>query len=131
MNWYAAHAILFAQFKEGKQTKFPVWENLLLVKARTEAEAFKKAEKRARQDEGDDGGSFRWDGKPARWVFAGIRKLTLCQDADERPDDGTEISYQEMLVESEASIQKLVAGQEVVVRYSAEFDESPSRKQVG
>jgi hypothetical protein len=124
MNWYAAHLILYVQFKNRAQRKFPVWENIILIKARTEEEAFAKAEQRGKEEEGDDGGTFKWEGKPARWVFAGVRKLTLCEDPERRPDDGTEVSYTEMEVDSEQAVAKLVGGQSVAVTYTDQFAEA-------
>ena len=40
MTWYAAHIILAVRLKEQKQKRFPVWENVILIEAKTEAEAF-------------------------------------------------------------------------------------------
>ncbi len=126
-NWYAAHLILYVKLKEHSQRHYTVWENIVLIKARTEEEAFTKAEQRGKKDEGDDGGTFRWDGKPAQWVFAGVRKLALCEDPERRPDDGTEVSYTEMEVASEQAVRKLVAGQPVAVKYREEVSESEMR----
>jgi len=131
MNWYAAHVILYVQFKERPQNHFPVWENVILLKARNETQAYKKAEKRGREEEGDDDGSFHWQGRAARWVFAGVRKVTLCQEAEKRPDDGTEISYQELQLDSKAALEKLVAGQEVTVRLADEFAAPRPEARVG
>jgi hypothetical protein len=116
-SWYAAHLILYVKLKHHAQRHYPIWENILLIKARNEEEAFAKAEARGKEEEGDDGGTFRWAGKPARWVFAGVRKLTLCEDAEKRPDDGTEVSYTELEVDSEQAVRKLVRGQSVAVTY--------------
>jgi hypothetical protein len=123
-NWYASHLILYVQLKDRTQRKFPIWENIILIKAKTEEEAFAKAERRGKDEEGDDNGSFRWEGKPARWVFAGIRKLTLCEDPERRPDDGTEVSYTEMEVDSEQAVAKLVGGQSVSVTFADAFVEA-------
>ncbi len=120
-SWYAAHLILYVRLKEGPQRKYPVWENIVLIKARTDEEAFAKAEKRGQEEAGDDDGTFRWGGKPARWVFAGVRKVTLCEDPESRPDDGTEVSYTELEVDSEQAVRKLVAGQPVAVKVKDEF----------
>src|SRR6267154_5236373 len=95
-TWYAAHIVMYVEFKEAEQKAFPVWENIVLLSADSEDEAFAKAESKGRESAGDDGGTFRWAGKPASWVFGGIRKLTLCENPEERPGDGTEVSYIEM-----------------------------------
>jgi hypothetical protein len=80
MSWFAAHIVMFVKVTGKRQRRFPVWENIVLIEADSEARAFAKAEQRGRLDEGDDGGSFRWGGQPASWVFAGVRKLTLCDE---------------------------------------------------
>ena len=100
MSWYSAHIIMFVKFKNSAQDHYPVWENIVLIEARNEEEALEKAERRGRLDEGDDGGSLRWGKKPATWVFAGVRMLTACDDPDERPGDGTELSYSELELDS-------------------------------
>ncbi len=122
-NWFAAHLIMYVELKDGEARNIPVLENIVLIKANSEDEAFEKAERRGRGDEGDDGGSFRWDAKPARWRFAGVRKLTLCQQPEERPDDGIEISYTEMRVSSLDALYKLASGKPVGVRYHDMFSE--------
>ncbi len=120
-NWFAAHLIMYVKFKEQPQSTFPVWENIVLINADSEDEAFAKAEKHGHDHEGDDEGSFRWGGKPATWVFAGVRKLTVCQDPEERPSDGTELSYTEMQLGSEQSVRKLAKGEPVEVRFRERF----------
>src|SRR5947209_2548866 len=110
MNGYCAHIIMVVELKQGAQERHPVWENVILVAANGEEEAFDKAERRGRADEGDDDGSFCWGGEPARWVFAGVRKLTECQDVSERPDDGTEVTFNELELKSLGDVRKLVAG---------------------
>jgi hypothetical protein len=84
MTWYAAHIIMFVKTKGKRQRRFPVWENILFFQADSETDAFTKAEERGRLEEGDDDGTFRWGGKPAAWVFAGVRKLTTCAHPDSR-----------------------------------------------
>lgn len=138
MTWYAAHLILFVRFKERRQTRFPVWENIVLIQADSEEEALVKAEKRGRQDEGDSDGTFQWEGHLAEWVFAGVRQLILCQDENRRPGDGTEVTYLEMEVASEEALRKLAAGEQVSVRledclprepFSATSSERPGKDQ--
>jgi hypothetical protein len=127
MNWFAAHLVMYVKLKDQPQDRFPLWENIVLVKAVSEDEAFAKAEQRGREEEGDDDGSFRWAGNPARWVFAGVRKLTTCQDADKRPTDGTEVSFTEMEIHSEEAIRKLLEGEPVSVKFTEKFRESNGR----
>jgi uncharacterized protein DUF4288 len=117
MSWYAAHLVLYVKYKEQPQAHFPLWENVVLVEAETEDEALAKAEQRGRADEGDCDGSFRWDGKPATWIFAGVRQLIRCEDESERPGDGTEVTYSEMAVDSLEELQHFVDGKTATVRY--------------
>lgn len=117
MTWYAAHIVMFVKLKKpDKQSEFPVWENVVLIKAASEESAFSKAEELGRADEGDDDGAFKWDGAPAEWKFAGVRKLTLCEDSSERPHDLTEITYIEMTARSEKAIRDMVDGKQATVK---------------
>ena len=119
-TWYAAHLVMVVRFKEEQQDYFPIWENIVLIEAATIEDAEEKATARGKEDEGDSDGSFTWDGEPATWVFAGIRKLTTCVDSHFQPKHGTEITYTEFLVESEADLHRFVDGEEVKVVISAE-----------
>ncbi|MBI3823905.1 MAG: DUF4288 domain-containing protein [Planctomycetes bacterium] len=101
--WYAAHIVMYVRRKHKPLPKVPVWENIILIKAESEEEAFAKAEERGKQDASDKEDDFLWAGEPAEWVFAGVRKLTLCEDAEKRPGEGTEVSYLEMELPSEPS----------------------------
>jgi hypothetical protein len=121
MSWFAAHLVLYVKLKKQRQQRFPVWENIVLIKADSEDEAFRKAEERGREEEGDDGGTLQWGGEPATWVFAGVRKLTSCQDPEKRPGDGTEISYVEMEMNSKEAVDQFAEGQPVAVRYKEKF----------
>ena len=121
MNWYAAHVVLYVEMKRQPQDRFPVWENIVLIEAATEDEAFDKAEVIGRRGEGDDEGSFRWEGEPARWVFAGVRKLTTCEDAENRPGDGTELTYLQMEVASREALARLVESEAVQVELKEPF----------
>jgi hypothetical protein len=121
MNWFAAHLIMAVKLKRARQTRFPVWENIVLIAAESEAAAFAKAERIGRAEEGDDGGTFRWGGHPATWVFKGVRKLTECVSADDRPGDGTEVSYIEMELDSQEAVNQLAAGEPVALRYNERY----------
>jgi hypothetical protein len=109
MTWFAAHIIMAVKLKAKRQTRIPVWENIVLIEAGSEAEAFAKAEERGHSDEGDSDGTFRWNGQRAEWVFAGVRKLVECEDPEERPTDGTEVSYSQFELSSKQALAKYVA----------------------
>jgi Domain of unknown function (DUF4288) len=115
MSWYAAHVVMMVKFKAQPQDRFPGWENIILLRADTGDQAFEKAERRAREDEGDDEGTFRWGGKPAEWVFAGVRKVVACVDEDQRPGDGTEVSYTDLEFSSREDLERFVKGEDVNV----------------
>jgi hypothetical protein len=121
MSWFAAHLVLYVKLKEHPQKRFPLWENIVLIKADSEDEALAKAEQHGREEEGDDDGSFRWGGRPATWVFAGVRKITSCQDPEKRPNDGTEISYIEMELASQELVEQFAQGQPVSVRFKEKY----------
>lgn len=117
MPWFAAHVIMSVRFKDGRQDKYPVWENIILIEAPTDKEAWCKAEARAKEDEGDSRGTFTWDGRAATWVFAGIRKLIICDQLGAPPESGLEITYSELELRTPEDLQKLVEGQPVTVTY--------------
>lgn len=52
-EWYAASIIMLVKFKDGNQDKYPVWENVVLIKASSGDEALELAEKRGREEEGE------------------------------------------------------------------------------
>jgi hypothetical protein len=121
MNWFAAHLVLYVRFKKQPQSRFPVWENIVLFRAASEDEAFARAEHYGHAEEGDDDGSFHWDGEPACWVFVGVRKLTACVDPTSQPGDGTELTYLEMELDSREAVERLVNGEPVSVRLQDRF----------
>lgn len=118
MSWYAAHTIMYVKFKDGRQTSFPFWENIILIEADSDDAAMENAIARAKEDAGDSEGTFTWEDRPTTWCFAGVRKLVECEDSDNKPGNGTEITYLEMEVDGEESLARLVNGETVEVRYS-------------
>jgi hypothetical protein len=115
MAWYVAHTILAVKFKEGLQRAVTAWENVVLVQADSDGEAVTKAEYRARDYEGDAGGTFSWEGRPARWEYAGIRKIIRCPDEDLR--DGSELTFSYFVVPDEQALRVLVEGDAIDARY--------------
>jgi len=117
--WFAAHVIMLFKFTRPEdQTSFPMWENIFLIEAPDSRKAWDKAVGLGRADESDGSDGLRWDEKPARLVFAGVRKIVECRsDADDRPVDGAEITYSQLSVRSEDDLRKLVDGEYVTVQY--------------
>jgi hypothetical protein len=110
---------MVVKYNRGAQKQFPVWENVLLVRAVSEEQAFAKAEETGRAAAGDDDGSFRWRGRAARWEFAGVRKVVAWGDQAERPGDGDEVTYNELQFDSLAAVQSFARG----LPAQAQFDE--------
>jgi len=94
--------VLGVAFKQGTQTSFPVWENVYLIEAVDDDEAAEKGLNVAKRQEGDAQGTFTWDGRPATWVFKGIRKVISVAgtSADGPPTDGCEVTYSTLEFES-------------------------------
>jgi hypothetical protein len=122
MAWFAASAIMFVEFKDGVQDCYPVWENVLLIEAEDGNAAFRLATDRAKEVEGDSRGSFRWDDRPARWVFAGIRKLLTVshRHAGDELRSGDEVTFTEFLLNDRAALDRLVDGEGVALEYVSE-----------
>ena len=123
MNLYSAHIILYVELKSGRQRKIPVWENIVLFSAGSSDAAFTKAESYGRA-EADDDDSFTWGGKPAKWVFAGVRKVTPSRVAASRSLDGVEVACNEYEVSTLSAIERLVAGEQVELVLNDQFADS-------
>jgi len=106
---------MYLKWKKGRQRDFFVWENILLIRARTGKHALEKARKRAKQDQFGVPVTFR--GRECDLVFAGIRKVIKCQDVRKRPTDGTEITYSELVVATKAQLDALKTGKPVTIQY--------------
>lgn len=117
MTWYAAHIIMAVKYKRGAQRRFPVWENVVLIHAASEAQAFAKADAIGLRDAGDDDGSMHWGGRPARWEFMGVRKLTECSLLDDRLSDADEITYHELEFNSATAVERYAKGQSAEARH--------------
>jgi hypothetical protein len=124
MPWYAAHVVLYHEFREGPQEEYPVMENVYLVHAPTEDEAFAKAEMHGRSACVEDE-SLTIDGRPAWLVFGGVRKLISCASASGSPgpseaetlEDGVEATYSFLRVSSRQELDALIKGDPVQVLY--------------
>jgi Domain of unknown function (DUF4288) len=115
---YAAHLVLAIKWRDGPQPSIPLFENVRLVYAESDADAHRLACALGRQEEEDltDDG-LRWDGRPARYEFVGVRKLIECRPADGRLGHGAEVTYSQLTVRTEDDLKKFAAGQPVEVLY--------------
>jgi hypothetical protein len=115
-EWYAVHLIMAVIFKDGKQEKYPVWENIYLLQDRPDEDVYERAARIGESVSGDSNGTFCWEGRPAMWRYVGIRKVIRCNVTDqENPLDGSEVTYSELEVSSLDELSKLATGEQVGV----------------
>jgi Domain of unknown function (DUF4288) len=122
-NLFCAHVIIWMKYKDENQNDYPIWENVYLVKAESEDEAWEKAERRGKEEcENDDG--LEVDGRPARWIYGGVRKLISVIEASflecnihENCEDIIELTWNEFTVPDKESLDKLISGDSVNVNY--------------
>ncbi|HEX5748422.1 MAG TPA: DUF4288 domain-containing protein [Archangium sp.] len=117
MSWYAAHVVLYFEYREGPQDEFPVMENVYLIHAATDEAAFARAENRGRSDCAEDDESLTVNGRPARLVFGGVRKLISCATDAETLEDGVEATYSFLVVSGRQQLDALIKGEPVPVLY--------------
>jgi len=113
MSWYAAHVVMIFRLSQDEQQEFRAWENVVLIEADSSEQAWLRARQYGKQDESADG--FHLEGKPVRVEFAGVRKVVACVDPDERPGDGTEVSYTDVEFASRNDLERYLAGEDVNV----------------
>jgi hypothetical protein len=122
MGWYGANIIIYLEYLDGNQDKYPVEENIVLIKATTGKEAFIEAEKIGRQYELKV--TIGAVDKPAKWVYGGVRAIIECQDIDPDtleqspnfvPSHGTEVSYASLIVDNKEALTKLINGESVSI----------------
>ncbi|HEX5751224.1 MAG TPA: DUF4288 domain-containing protein [Archangium sp.] len=124
MAWYAASVVMYFQLKDEPQDDFYIWENVYLIDAPDSAEARRKAEYFGRLEEGDDDGTLTWNGRPAKQVYGGIRKLLTCAPSltsrtgdSETIEDGTEATFSAFMVSSRKELEAFIRGESVQVTY--------------
>lgn len=124
--WYAAHAVMLFRLKEGEQTEFSVWENIILIQAATPDEAHEKAEARAKEDETKyEENGLTWDDELAEFKFLGLRKLMQCFSDEQQPSDGTEVSHNQITFADREQLDKFVAGEEAQLTIDDEWPWEP------
>ena len=120
MGWFAAHGIFYFKLESGPQDRYTIWENVYLFEAPSAEEALASANAWAKEVEaGNLDSGFTENGQPALLVFAGIRKLISVshESAEGEVRSRDEITYSEFVVPDEASIERLVNGEDVQLTY--------------
>lgn len=128
-TWYAAHIIMYIKYKNTeRQNNYPVYENICLIQAESVDVAYEKANKIGESYEGDSEGTLTWGKEPVEWVLGGVRKLIKCQNSaeqliaepssDNKPIDGSEITYSEFIVDTKEELDKLINGKDVKLLYA-------------
>lgn len=102
-NWYIAHEILYFEprfRRKSKGTELTVWENLILIKAKSPQQAYEKAIEHGRASEQ----AVRIDGEHGKCRFRGLRDLILVYD---KLEDGAELEWR-VLQASSVRLKRLV-----------------------
>ena len=92
--WYWAWLVQMTVVKGRRRdasARSQVWRNLVLVRARSEREALRKAEAIGRRSTGDAGGALLLNGQPAESIFVGIADAGL---VDYELGDGVEVMFE-------------------------------------
>lgn len=113
MPWFAAHAIMYFKITRPTKGPIPVWENILLVRARNEEFAARAAAKVAKQSEGNSGGQLEMGGRAGSLVFAGIRVVRRLMESN--LTSGGEVGYVELTAKNLSAVRALAAGKEAQV----------------
>jgi len=110
---------MYVRFLRGRQSHYPVWENIYLVRARGPAEAQRRAEAIVQKWEAATTDSGTWGGRPAKWVFAGIRKILWVAHVGPPGvlGPGDELSFSEFSLKTLAQVRRLASGRAVTLSY--------------
>jgi len=126
MQWYAASVVVYTEvIDEPSQNTFLVHENVYLVQAVDDDDAWSKAEELGRQNAVPDQ-SLRMDGRPARDVFGGVRKVIEMapnvwtgknRSKVTELEHGVEATYNVFVVEGRERLTALIGGESVELSY--------------
>jgi hypothetical protein len=117
--WFAVHVVMLVKFKRAVQRTFPLWENIILVRARTADEAEQIALRDAKLSEGDASGTFTWNGKAATWVCIGARRTVEIRNSasnNARLTEVNEVTYLSFELESRKELKSLMSGKRARVQ---------------
>jgi hypothetical protein len=121
MTWYVASVIMSIK-KNEKQKNIPIYENFILIEALDSSHALENAIIISK-NEAAANCDLLLNGKPARMVFEGIRKLITISNPVDRdldsspPVTGTELTYSAYLVKTKNQLKSLISGKAVNIKY--------------
>ncbi len=137
MPWFAAHAVMYLKCLDGAQNTYVTWENVYLVEAPEGSQVWDLASDRALREacSPDDPSLLHGEpqmmcwGRPARWVFAGIRKVVdVCAlSPDDTLASGDELTYSQFSFSSETEILAFAGGADMAVRYDDQLSLPPGQ----
>ena len=123
MTWYGVSLLFVTKTIEDGQTIFPVSEEVYLINASNDEEAWREAEKIGQYDAAINGVTD-FNGISANREFLGIRKLrsiynpVSAKDIDKtHPVHGSEITRSDFEIVGESSLEDLKNGRPVSVLY--------------
>jgi hypothetical protein len=122
MTWFAASIIIGIKRKNEADGPILVHENVVLFKASDGNEAIHRA-RLAGEAEAALDDDLTLSGAPAKMIFAGVRKVIKVSnpppyDLDQdRPTDGTEITYSVFEVSDCEALRSLANGEKTEVAY--------------
>jgi len=119
MAWFVAHALMVLRPQRPVDQPLFCWENLILLEAELDADLWSMAEKRALEvDASKEYERHSEYPVPARWEFAGIRKIVQVRNDTEegRLRSGDELSYNTLLLDSQEDVDIFVSGDECSLR---------------
>lgn len=115
-TWYAVSVIMYVKRASTRQRIFPVFENVFLVSATSPGEALRRGQVIGRREA--SAGELSWNGRAARLVFGGVRKVVACAPNPARRGssfvrslhEGVEATYSQFAVAGEANLRLLIRG---------------------
>lgn len=128
-TWFAVSVLFAFDDIEEPQSRWHVWEDVVLIEASSEEEltAKTRAYGEATADANAKAG-LDMSGQLAFMRFIGVRKIVEIanptyldiEQSEHPPVDGTEITFSEFIVESRDDLEKLAKGEEVSLIYAGE-----------
>jgi hypothetical protein len=111
--WFAIHAILSVRIKNDQTGPIHAYENIFLIEAQDAEDAEQKGLLVGKEQEGDAGGSFEWEGMPARLEFEGVRKVIEVRSmaSGNAPISGAEVTYNLLEFQSLQTMKAFAAGE--------------------